>query len=76
MTTVPWSVSADAVLTIQPASDEVRKRHPGASQVLVEHYQGQSFIVSTDLDCPFGIDHAAPAWAEATGAAYLSRVPS
>jgi hypothetical protein len=73
---VPWSTSADAVLTIEPATDEIRAAHPAATRVLVEHYQGRAYPLSTDDECPFGIEKAARAWAEATGAAYMSREAS
>ena len=66
----------DAVLTIEPVSDTMRMLRPAARFALVEHYMGRSFTVTTDDQCPNGTGLAACRWAEATGAAYLSRVPS
>jgi len=67
-----WSVSADAVLTIEPASDTLRTLRPSAKVALVETYLGESMVLTTDDQCPFGIEAAARAYAEATGAAWCS----
>lgn len=61
-----------AVLTIEPVSGDVREAHPAATEMLVEHYQGRDLILSADDQCRFGIERAARAWAEATGAAYCA----
>jgi len=66
----------DAVLTIEPVSDTMRMLRPDARFALVETYMGESFTITTDDQCSNGIELAACAWAEATGAAFLSRVPS
>jgi hypothetical protein len=66
----------DAVLTIEPVSDTMKLLRPDARFALVETYMGESFTVTTDDQCSNGIGLAACIWAEATGAAYLSRVPS
>lgn len=61
------------VLSIEPVTEAMRRSHnlaPEARLVLVEVHEGRSFVVSADTDCPFGIEAAARAWAEATGAAY------
>jgi hypothetical protein len=71
-----WTSPADAVLTIEPVPDTMRMLRPDAKFALVETYMGESFTVTTDDQCPFGIEKAAVAWAEATGAAYLSREAS
>lgn len=60
----------DAVLRIEPASDTMRLMRPAATLVLVEHYMGEAFVLTTDDQCPNGIEAAARAWAEGTGAAY------
>jgi len=65
-----------AVLTIEPIPDEMQAAHPAATRVLVEHYEGKATVLSFDYECPFGIERAAVAYAQATDAAYLSRVPS
>ncbi len=70
------TLNSEAVLTIEPATDEVRASHPDAEHVLIEHYQGRDYVISTDDECPFGIEAAARAWAEATGAAYCGREAS
>jgi hypothetical protein len=64
------------VLTIEPVSDTMRLLRPSATLALVEHYAGESFVCTTDDQCENGIEIAAERWAEATGAAYLSRVAS
>lgn len=65
-----------AVLTIEPAGEEVRAIRPAATLALVQHCQGKDEILTTDDQCPSGLDSAARTWAEVTGAAYASRVPS
>jgi hypothetical protein len=41
--------------------------------VICERAHGLITVLSTEADCPFGIDAAARAWAEATGAIYQER---
>lgn len=63
----------DAVIAIEPVTEEMREScglSADAVLALVEHAGGQSTVLSTDDQCPFGISRAARAWAEATGAAY------
>lgn len=64
------SCHADPVLTVEPASDTMRLLRPAARLALVERYLGESFVLTTDDQCINGIEAAARAWAEATGAAY------
>jgi hypothetical protein len=61
---------AAAVLTIEPVTQDILAAHPAARRMLVEHYQGTAHVVSTDDQCPRGIEAAARAWAETTDAAY------
>jgi hypothetical protein len=61
---------ADAVLIIEPVTVDVLAAHPAATRMLVEHYLGHAHIVTTDDQCPRGIEAAARAWAETTDAAY------
>lgn len=52
----------DAVITIEPGTD--------GRPAVVEHYRGETSVIAREADCPFGLEAAARAWAEATGAAY------
>jgi hypothetical protein len=61
---------ATAVLTIEPVSQDILAAHPAARRMLVEHCPGTAHVVSTDDQCPRGIEAAARAWAAATDAAY------
>jgi hypothetical protein len=76
VTALTWTCPAEAVLTIEPVPDTMKMLRPAARFALVETYMGESFTLTTDDQCPNGIGLAACLWAEATGAAYLSRVPS
>ena len=63
----------EPVLTVEPVNDCIRayfRLAPDARLALFEHYQGRSEVVCTDNECAFGINAAARAWAEATGAAW------
>jgi hypothetical protein len=63
----------EPVLTVEPVNDEIRayfRLSPDARLALFEHHQGHSEVVCTDNECAFGINAAARAWAEATGAAW------
>lgn len=53
----------DAVITIES--------QPDGRLAVVERYQGTTSVIATEADCQFGLEAAAKAWAEATGAAYV-----
>lgn len=63
----------EAVITIRPVTDALRAEHglpAGAVLAVTEDYEGTRHVCCTNMDCPFGVEAAARAWAEATGAAY------
>lgn len=61
----------DAVLTIEPVTDALPLCCPaGATQVLVEHYQGEMAVVTADINCRCSLETAARVYAEATGAVF------
>jgi hypothetical protein len=63
----------DPVITIVPVTASFARYHglsPDARLAVVEVYQGKTSVCCTDCDTPQGVEAAARAWAEATGAAY------
>jgi hypothetical protein len=63
----------EPVISIVPVDEDFRALHhlsPDAALAVVESYEGSQHVCCTDADCPFGVEAAARAWAEATGAAY------
>lgn len=62
-----------AVITVEAVTPALRLRHglsPDARLAVVERYQGTEHVCCTDCEARQGVEAAARAWAEATGAAY------